>query len=331
MRNINLSDWFLPEEKQNKVLCGVELEFPLFDSRNKELLQNSDLLERILSNLPEVIYRDHYPYQLEIRTPPFNNPNDIINMVRDLMIKASKEFYKHKIFIIPATAIACDNNSKNGVFCGMHIHTSYPDIEVEKYFNAAMGMYPFMLSLADHSKNFEISQIQTSERLDKSHHIGLPFIDKQQFLIGNRDNNKYKDIILSNSINGGDRHRLQKPHTVEVRLFDTPSLFSFFDFITRFTMGIASRIRFDNPMMKMISSEHDETIRKLSLTRELLSAQRYGVNKIFKMLNADVCAMASDHLRIPFPEKTQFEFREDNNLSADVNGYLSMATLGGWL
>jgi len=332
MRNIELDKWFMSESKKHKIKCGVELELPLFDSRNKELLQNNDLVERILGNLPDVIYRDHYPWQLEIRTPPSTNPEEIINTVKDLFIKASKEFYKHKIFVVPATAIAKNNGpGLNGVYCGMHVHVSYPDVRPEEYYEKAMGIYPFILALADHSKNFEVSEIQTSERLDKSHHIGMPFLVKDKFLIGNRDNNKMKDIILSHPINDGNRHRLSKPATIEARIFDTPSLFNFFEFIVRYTMGVSSRIKTDNPMMDLIKKDYDETARKLTMTRELLATQRYGVNKIFRMLNADVCATISDYMKIPYPEVTQFEFREKMNLSADVNGYLSMITHGGWI
>jgi hypothetical protein len=333
MRSIELEKWFGPESKKSKIKCGVEIELPLFDSRNKELLQNNELVERILGNLPNIVYRDHYSWQLEIRTEPSNNPEEIINTVRDLFTKSSKEFYKHKIFVVPATAIARNSGpGLNGVYCGMHVHVSYPDVRVEDYWEKAMGIYPFILALADHSKNFEVSEIQTSERLDKSHHIGMPFMEKSKFMLGNRDSNsKFKDIILSNPINDGSRHRLAKPATIECRIFDTPSLFNFFEYIVRYTMGVASRIKTDNPMVEMIKKDPDETNRKLTMTRDLLATQRYGVNKVFRMLNADVCASVSDYMKIPFPEVTQFEFRENMHLSADVNGYLSMITHGGWI
>jgi hypothetical protein len=333
MREVKFDEWFYSESKKQKIKCGVELELPLFDSRNKELLQNTDLVERILGNLPDVIYRDHYPWQLEVRTPPCNTPEEIIEMVRDLVVKASKEFYKHKIFVVPATAIARNTGpGMNGVYCGMHMHFSYPnDIKVEEYWERAMGMYPFLLALADHSKNFEVSEIQTSERLDKSHHIGMPYLEKNKFMIGNRDNNKYKDVILSNPMEGGNRHRLSKPYTIEARIFDTPSLFNYFEFIVRYGMGVASRIKPENPLVAMLKKDFDGASRNLALTRELLATQRYGVNKIFRMLNADVCASVSDYLKIQFPEMTQFEFREQKGLSADVNGYLSMITHGGWI
>ena len=118
---------------------------------------------------------------------------------------------------------------------------------------------------------------------------------------------------------------------MEVRILDTPSLFSFFDFSIRYIMTLAKYIKADNPMVDMLMNDTNEAINKLNMTRTLLVKQRYGVNKIFRMLNADVCEAVSDFFNIDFPESTQFEFREKYGFSADVNGFLSMSTKGGWI
>jgi len=327
---INISDW-LTQEK-SKVQSGIELELLLFDARNKEPLNNMNLLEKILSNLPAQIYRDHYPYQLEIRTKPNTDASSIVEETRKLYRMASAEFLKHKIYVIPAPAI-----SQGFVYCGLHIHLSYPNMKDKKeYYNKAMGMYPFLLSLADHTKNFEINQLQTSERIDKSRHIGLPRLDSKSFLraenFGPGDNHKYNDIIFSPAIeDNNNRSRMRKPDTIEVRLLDTPSLFKFYDFIIHFIINLANRIKTDNLAIKQLNENHAEYTNKISMTRMLMTSQRYGVNKIFRMLNADVCEYLADEFNLKFPRETQFEYRENLGLSADVNGYLSMATKGGWL
>ena len=329
MREIELDKWFHPKDKGNDILFGVELELLLFDARQKEPLQNMGLCERILENIDKQIYRDYYPYQLELRTKPHDNPEDTLKEMKDLYKKASKAFIKHDIYVVPVPAIV-----RSGyVYCGLHTHISYPKEKTSKnYFNRAMGMYPFILSLADHSKNFEVAEMEMSDRLDKSNHIGLPYLDAKQFLSGNPGNHKYKDIILSLPIDDDhNRSRMKKPTTIEVRILDTPSLYGFFEFNVRYLMALAKYIKDDNPMLEMLRLDNREVSNRLSMTRNLIVKQRYGINKIFRMANMDVCETISDYFNIKFPEETQFEFRERNNFSGDVNGFLSMSTKGGWL
>ena len=334
-RDINFKKWFVAEKESIPLTMGIELELLLFDYRNKEPLQNMNLCEKILDNLrrnkkTQNIYRDYYSYQLEIRTNPHDNPDDLLRETRELYKEASEEFLKHSIFIIPVPAIV-----RNGyMYCGLHTHINYTkEKKLDNYYYKSMGMYPFILSLADHTKNFEISEFKTSDRLEKSNHINTPYLDKKNFLSGNRgDGHKYRDVILSLPISQSDtRSRLVKPITTEVRITDTPSLYSFYEFIIRYLFHLSSRIRIDNPMIDMLKKDYGDTSNKLNLTRNLLINQRYGVNKIFKMLNSDVCEDVAKFFGIDFPSQTQFEYREDNGLSADVNGFLNMATKGGWL
>jgi hypothetical protein len=332
MSKINFDEWFLSNQERRKVNIGIELELLLFDTKRKEPLRDMDVCEAVLHSIRKNtkspnVYRDYYPYQLEIRSTPSNSASDIIEEVLTLYKEAQKEFMKYNVLIIPAPGIV-KNNYRH---CGFHIHMSSDEVEDNSYFEMAMGMYPFILSLADHTKNFETDTIHTSDRLSKSPHIGKPRLDKRAFLEGNRNESKYRDIILSLS-NGGDNHsRLKKPATIEARMFDTPSLVKHFDFIVRFCIELASRIRLDNPMVSMLKENIDGTSKLVDMSRELLINQRYGVNKIFRMLNSDVCETASDFFGIEFPRQTQFEYREEHNLSANVNGFLSMATKGGWL
>jgi hypothetical protein len=125
---------------------------------------------------------------------------------------------------------------------------------------------------------------------------------------------------------------MRKPDTVEIRMLDTPSLFSYYVFIIKYLFALGERIKDNNPMVECLTKKDwRDTESKLRLSRDLLVNQRYGVNKIFRKLNTEVCEDTSKFFGIDFPRQTQFEFREAKGLSADVNGYLSMATMGGWL
>lgn len=327
---IDFNEWF--DEKPERVMMGVELELFLFDTKTKQPLRDLELLENIIQDLPWNIYRDHYPHQLEIRTDPFDNPKDVIEQTKALYETASKVLREHGILIIPAPNITTDSGY---MWCGMHVHLSYPDRkQTAPYWNKAMGLYPFVLSLADHTKNFEVNELNAGERINNSRHIGVPYVDKSQFLRGNNGERKFRDVILSREITEGNsegRHRLLKPATIELRIFDTPSLISTYESMIYMIFNLASYMKVNNPMVKLIEENQSQAIRLFEITRRYISTQRYAVNKIFHKMNTDVCDDVCEYFKIPFNRQTQFEFREELGLSANVNGYLSMAIEGGWL
>ena len=321
-----MEDWF--DENPERVKLGVELELFLFDMNTKKPLDDMELLESILNHLPENIYRDYYPHQLEIRTTPKETPEEVIQQTKDLYNLASEELQKHNIVIVPAP-----NITDNGyMWCGMHIHISYPDrVQTAPYFNKAMNMYPFILSLADHIKNFEVDNLRIGNRMEKSRHIGLPYIVKNEFLKGNNGDRKYRDIILSNANAGNGGNRMEKPNTIEIRLFDTPSLLSTYESTIHQIFKLARHIKVNAPVTDMIERDINRANQLLDITRSLIIKQRYGVNKFFHMTNTNVCSDVAEFFEIPFDRETQFEYRERMGLSANINGYLSMAIEGGWL
>jgi len=331
--SLNTGEWFNTDLADIK--CGVEIELLLLDSKTKALLANEDKLLSVLGRIKSIkgaenIFKDFYTYQLEIRTKPHDTPQDVVSEIKKLYAVAYKEFIKERIYIIPAPSIA-----REGVpaYCGLHAHISYPkEKSKETYFKKAMGMLPFIYSLADHCKNFEISPLHTSDRISKSHHIGLPELDMIRWLTGDYQNPKYRDIIFSPPITTDDNpSRMKKPATIEIRILDTPSLFHYFEFMVYFIMNLAGKIKTNNPMITLLKDERDETNNRLNMTRHLLINQRYGVNKIFRMLSSDVCEQASREFNIKFPRETQFEFREKKGYSGDINGFLSMAVEGDWI
>ena len=325
--NIEYNKWF--NDSIKRIECGVELELLLFDSHTKEPVDSNSKTERILGDLPRQIYKDYYPYQLEIRTNPYSTPIDVVNETKKLYKETSKAFLRKGIYVVPVPSIT----KKGYVYCGMHIHLSYPtDRNAINYYKRAMGMYPFILSLADHTKNLETSDLETSERLTNSHHIGIPHLNQQEFVNADSHEHKMRDIIYSGGVRSDDnRSQMKKPATIEIRMLDTPSLFSFYEFMVYFTMNLAGRIRTNNPMVSQLEDNSSDIRNKIDLTRRLLSHSRYGVNKIFRMLNSDVCEDMCSYFNINFPRETQFEYRERLGLSASTNGYLSMAIKGGWI
>ena len=328
MREIDWREWI--SNKPDKTVFGVELELLLFNLQTKQLYQDLEAVDAILGNLPNQIFRDYYPWQLEIRTTPTSSVSKSINEMKTLYKSASKEFLGNDIMVIPMPSIS----SNAQVFCGLHIHFSFPDIkDTSKYWNKAMGVYPFALSIADHSKNSEISSFENSKRFLDSRHIGVPNFKPSKFLSlsGSPEERKYKDVILSPPIEHGNRHRLLKPITIEYRLFDTPSMFSMYKFIIEAMYNLNAHIKLDNPVVKGLTKDYEEMRRRLIITRNLIGGQRYGINKVFRMYNGNVCEAISEFFDIQYPEETQFEFRERKKLSQDINGYISMAIEGGWL
>lgn len=331
-RDIDFSKWF--NTKARVVTMGTELELILFNMNSKTLVNDENLIMRVLDKLPKQIYKDYYNYQLEIRTKPYKNISKVISETQELYKLSSKEFLKEDVMVIPASLLVKAN--QNQTACGLHIHVAYDDIKdnhLDKYYNRAMGMYPFILSIADQSKNSETDMIHGTERMEKSPHIGLPFLRDKDFIhAGGNNNERYKDIALTPpNVANGNRNKMVKPFTVEIRLFDTPSLFSYYKFILESMYNLARYVKDDNPMVNLLTNSFDRTTDVLRITRDLVLNQRYGFNKIFHMASSNVCSDLADYFGYEFLEETQFEFREKNKLSADINGFISMATKGGWL
>jgi len=327
MKEIEFPLWF--DSKESKVKFGVELELMLLDLERKRPFNDYETLDEIFETLPERVYRDYYPYQLEIRTTPTTSIEKCLEETKQLYKISSKQLLKRNIMVIPIPSLIVNPQA----YCGMHIHLSYPDKpnDLQNYYCKAMGMYPFALSIADHASNFEVNVNTTSERLEKSRHISMPFLKYTDFTNPSAENRKYRDVILSPPIAESTRQRMKKPWTLEFRMFDTPSFFSFYKFIIEMIVNIARHIKADNPMINLIKNSFQEAYNKLFLTRELLITQRYGINKIFRMYNGNVCEEVAKFFDIEYPEETQFEYRERNGLSKDINGYVMMAIEGGWL
>lgn len=335
MKEIPFDEWF--KSSEDEVIFGTELELIMFDSRAKRLVRDRGRVDDIFRDMPKQIFRDYYPWQLELKTSPTNDIDKAIDETLKYYREIANELFdRERIIIVPMPRIfnESNNNMESHAYCGLHIHFSYPEISENSYWNKAMGMYPFVLSITDHTKNYEVDEVTTSERFLRSRHIGLPYLMKRDFMnIGGRSHqdHKFRDLIYSPSNPGEERQRMSKPDTIEFRLFDTPSQLSMYRFILETVVNIARKMRVNNPMVEMINNDVHQAQQKLGLTRRLVEIQRYGINKIFEMSNSNVNRELCEELGIKYPEETQFEYRDRNSISQNVNGFISMATSGGWL
>lgn len=323
----NIEDW-LYKTKKHQATFGVELEMMLFDINEKRLVRDGDFTHAVLSTLPHEISKDYYPFQLEIRTNPHSEVEDILKETRKFYKMAKDAFAKEGVLVIPAPELGDESRTP----CGMHVHVHYPGIKDNNlYWNRAMGMYPFILALSDHSKNSERNIYDNSHRMNTSPHIGLPYLNQDEFIGMHGGTSRYKDIAFTPPNTNDEGTKMKKPTTLEIRILDTPSLFSFYEFQLRYIKTIAEHIKDDNPMVDIIDDSTSKAFNILKMSRALVVNQRYGVSKIFHKLNSTVCREVAERYGFNYHKDTQFEYREELGLSANINGYLSMATKGGWL
>lgn len=312
-------DWFGPKRPMT---IGCEVELVLYDAEMGGLLTKERFwkAEKVFKNLPDKIWKDYYPYQLEIRTGVHKNPQSAINEIVELYKMADAAFSKENLFIVPVPWVGIGDDS----YCGMHVHVRYLDEkENNSFFEKTWGAYPFILAIADHTKNAESNTFNTSARISNSHHIKMPYVDTDAFNIGTGEH-RWKDITpnrLKQADNPDPKKTLKSVSTLETRIFDTPSLMSHLQFIVESTYNVFASIRNDNPIMKMgIQSNYDRFV----MTRALMQAQRYGVNKILRDANFNICEQISQYFGIECPQETQFEFREQFTGLSNVDRKLVM-------
>lgn len=304
MGNFVPSEWF---GQKNPMTVGLECEIILFDGEQNRLLHSSQLhrAEKAWQNLPPLIYKDYYSYQGEIRTNPHDNPQDAIKQLIELYRLADEEFARYGIFMVPVPWVGMGDDS----YCGMHVHVRYMDEQHNKeFYRKAWGALPFIYALADHTKNAETSEFESSVRLAGSHHIKLPYVREQDFWIGTGEH-RWRDVTVNKLKT--DPHEPKKTvktvETLETRIFDTPSLLPHLRLIVEGTYNIYAHIKAENPVTKAgVENLQD----KFSMTRELAIKQRYGTNKILRDANFNIVEGMCNYFGMEFPRETQFEFRE---------------------
>lgn len=299
----NPDDWF---GEVNPITIGAEVELILFDSTTNSVLQENQRhrANKVFESLPNNIWKDYYPWQLEIRSDPFNSPDKVISQLLSFYKMADEAFKKENLYVIPSPYLGLKNENS---YCGMHVHVKYVnDALNQQFYERAWSAYPFILAIADHTKNSE-NEETFSRRLTNSHHVGIPYLNRDDFSVGT-GNMRYKDITINRLKTGNDgenpRNRIKTVATLETRIFDTPSLGSHLRFITESVYNIFSKLKVNN---FFVSNNNKYNV--IKMTRDLSINQSYGFNKILHESNSNVCEDLCELFKIQFPRTTQFEFR----------------------
>lgn len=265
--------------KKRHVTMGVEVEMYLYDRENESLLGNNDedtiLLNECFKELPNTVTKDHYNYQLEIRTNPHIDPEELIKEFQATMLLCREVFAKRNIEIKPLSWLGGNENMN-----GMHVH--FRNGNRTLYQTSMFNMYPFVLSLTDCFKNSVYSKNNLSRRLSNSSHIGFPDIKNlSRKLIGDA---RFKDIIV-NGYTENTRHRLKSVPTIEIRTFDVPYNFDYFKNLIRLLFNLYQHI---NTEVGILEHPITHIEKLLKDTREDIYTNRDGLNFLFDQSNRSV-------------------------------------------
>jgi len=197
---------------------GLEVEVYLLEKVNNHFYLNdsTSILNYVLDNTDERVYRDYYRYQLELRSKPCKHISDCFQEIVDLYNKVRKLLEDTNYFIVPLSYIPSSIVDEIPMFNGMHIHIS--DTDLDELIDRVYALYPYMLII---NRLFHSSPKSTisSMRLLESQHIYKITPNYYKSDITNED--RYVDITL-NYHDENSRHRLKDCTTIEIRLFDTP-------------------------------------------------------------------------------------------------------------
>jgi len=313
-------------DKPRETVLGVEIEMMLYDVQKDSLLRSRSVRDTVISRINSItnstlVSHDYYPYQLEIRSSPHENVDDIIAEVGELYRISEKEFRKENIVILPVSNLSLNEDA----YCGTHVHVSLkskpenPNDYLNQLYSIAWGSYPFILAIADitkNSMNIINNLFKATERIEESRHIGIPPFGN---IIRNShgDSNGWFDFTINN-VNTDTKSVV----TLEYRLFDTPSIVQYLHFMLGAIKAVVSNVRFDNPVMRYIleamNENHDiESNSKLQLLREhfdkirfSLNSCLYGYNSLLGIDNLNLMKWVGEKFGIKVPEVLQNEVIE---------------------
>jgi len=221
----NFKNLFVDKEEideKREIMLGLEIECYLVDDCGKPNDDNA-LMDTILNNVNDIyIFRDYYPYQLEIRTRPSSNPSDVVN---DLVEKYNN--LKREVQGSLGYDVVLRSNMRGCQFCGTHLHISFPNLRTSErerlYDIIAKVLYYFIWDTVLINTNSQGLRYQIpcrSVRLLNSEHIS-PITTITNIT---RDPNNgiygYYDVVVNLS-SENSRHRIKSVPTIEFRLFDT--------------------------------------------------------------------------------------------------------------
>jgi len=282
-------DFFLSERELRNATIGAEMEvYVLDDTEYPPIpLQSSEVIEDIYSQFDERVYRDYYTYQLEIRTRPSDDPNEVAKELCQLLNQVSKVVREYQCFIAPVSYIIDD--FEDTMFCGFHIHISLDNNNhnFTKMCKIMLAMYPLIYDIARISLSSPVMNKKHGEILSKrvaySNHIGIipPPYDLETLerrFISERE--RYYDIAINTNRRDDEddhRHRIKNIDTIEIRVFDSCGSRKAIETIINATYQLARKVKTD--FIKEISYNiiKQEKFAEMLITvrRRLIDHQKY--------------------------------------------------------
>ncbi len=303
-----MEEYFSSARKRNLTM-GAEMECYLWDEYNESLLRDEDVLNKILDELPKVITRDYYIYQIEVRTMPHNNPNDLLNELKKNMRLSDKICKKYDVKIIPLSWMGGGE-----MFNGLHLH--FRNSERNNFEQMLFNTYPFVLALTDVFKFSPLNRGKLSYRFSKSPHVTMPVLREMV------KSQRYSDVCL-NQHKENSRHRLKDVNTMELRTFDIPFNFKYMSNLTKLMYNIVAFIR---NREKIGGGNFEDMESKVDKTRKSIKDDQVGYNYIFDDYNVSIykwlCEKFSvEKLKVPFHLEHSHKLKDYVN-DLDIEKYI---------
>ena len=201
------------------ITIGVEIEVYLIDCASEpKLVRDESLTQSIYEHFDERVYKDAQDYQIEIRTNPSDEPNEVSREICQLMKKVDRVAKQYQCRIAPVGFLK--EKYFEGSFCGLHIHIRPKSAQTsrEEMKKLLLAIYPFIYTIARLSLSSPFidrqNNIYLSKRILESDSIAPLDLKDLNFLSW-----KYLDITINTSLRH-DRERIKDVETIEVRVFD---------------------------------------------------------------------------------------------------------------
>jgi len=239
-----LFEKFISKTSIREITIGAEMEVYLIDySSEPKLVRDYNLTKDIYDHFDERIYKNAQEYQLEIRTNPSDDPNEVVKEMCNLMKQVSKVAKQYQCRIAPVGWIK--DKYFEGSFCGFHIHITpkHTQTERKEMVKLLLAIYPFIYTVARLSLSapFIDSQqnLYLSKRILQSDSIGLPNLQNLDYLP-----DRYADITINTNVKQG-RERIKDVETIEVRIFDPVGSSKCLEAIIHAMYQLARKVRTD--------------------------------------------------------------------------------------
>ena len=311
-----MEKYFSSASKRNLTI-GTEMECYLWDEYNEDLLREENVMDDILSELPKVITKDYYHYQIEVRTLPHNSPDGLLNELKKNLMMADKVCRKFDVRIIPMSWLGGGE-----MFNGLHFH--FRNGERNNFEQTLFNTYPFVLALTDAFKFSPLNRGKLSYRFSKSPHVTMP---KLREMVKSQ---RFSDVCL-NPHTENTRHRMKNVNTMEVRTFDIPFNFEYMSNLTKLLYNVVAFInnrgKIDNGM------NYNEMEDRIDKTRKSIMNDQVGYNYMFEDYNVSIYKWLCEKFNIP-ALKVPFHLEHSHKLrdyvdKLDIERYIEGSEGGG--